>query len=99
MKHKLYTRLLSLALAVGLVIGMLPSAAAVDTVGAAIEPRLNENQFTVQYVDAQGNQIANTDTKTLSGEKDVSNYAKAIEGYDYSHAKVENTVVTKVGYN
>ncbi len=33
MKHKLYTRLLSLALAVGLVIGMLPSAAAVDTVG------------------------------------------------------------------
>lgn len=29
MKHKLYTRLLSLALAVGLVIGMLPSAAAV----------------------------------------------------------------------
>lgn len=33
MKHKLYNRLLSLALAVGLVIGMLPSAAAVDTVG------------------------------------------------------------------
>ena len=33
MKHKLYTRLLSLALAVGLVIGMLPCAAAVDTVG------------------------------------------------------------------
>lgn len=33
MKHKLYTRLLSLALAVGLVIGMLPSAAAVDAVG------------------------------------------------------------------
>lgn len=98
MKHKLYTRLLSLALAVGLVIGMLPSAAAVDTVGAAIEPRLNENQFTVQYVDAQGNQIANTDTKTLSGEKDVSNYAKAIEGYDYSYAKVGNTIVTGVRY-
>lgn len=35
MKHKLYTRLLSLALAVGLVIGMLPSAAAVDTVGGS----------------------------------------------------------------
>lgn len=33
MKHKLYNRLLSLALAVGLVIGMLPCAAAVDTVG------------------------------------------------------------------
>lgn len=38
MKHKLYTRLLSLALAVGLVIGMLPSAAAVDTVGDAGQP-------------------------------------------------------------
>lgn len=35
MKHKLYNRLLSLALAVGLVIGMLPSAAAVDTVGGS----------------------------------------------------------------
>lgn len=33
MKHKLYNRLLSLALAVGLVVGMLPGAAAVDTVG------------------------------------------------------------------
>lgn len=33
MKHKLYNRLLSLALAVGLVVGMLPCAAAVDTVG------------------------------------------------------------------
>lgn len=32
MKHKLYNRLLSLALAVGLVVGMLPGAAAVDTV-------------------------------------------------------------------
>ena len=38
MKHKLYTRLLSLALAVGLVIGMLPCAAAVDTVGDAGQP-------------------------------------------------------------
>lgn len=38
MKHKLYNRLLSLALAVGLVIGMLPSAAAVDTVGDAGQP-------------------------------------------------------------
>lgn len=42
MKHKLYTRLLSLALAVGLVIGMLPSAAAVDTVGDAGQPELPE---------------------------------------------------------
>ena len=40
MKHKLYTRLLSLALAVGLVIGTLPSAAAVDTVGDAGQPEL-----------------------------------------------------------
>lgn len=38
MKHKLYNRLLSLALAVGLVIGMLPCAAAVDTVGDAGQP-------------------------------------------------------------
>lgn len=38
MKHKMYNRLLSLALAVGLVIGMLPSAAAVDTVGDAGQP-------------------------------------------------------------
>ena len=98
MKHKLYTRLLSLALAVGLVIGMLPSAAAVDAVGDAIEPRLSANQFTVQYVDAQENQIANADIKNLSGTKNVSDYAKTIEGYEYSYAKIGNIVVTGVQY-
>lgn len=101
MKHKLYTRLLSLALAVGLVIGMLPSAAAVDTVGAAIEPRLSANQFTVQHVDAQGNQIADSDIKNLSrGENRNPNaYIKKIPGYNYSHAKVGNTVVTEIRYD
>lgn len=100
MKHKLYTRLLSLALAVGLVIGMLPSAAAVDTVGAAIEPRLNANQFTVQHVDTQGNEITDSDIKNLSaGQKRNPNaYIKNIPGYNYSHAKVGNSVVTEIRY-
>ena len=50
MKHKLYTRLLSLALAVGLVIGMLPSAAAVDTVGGT-QARNTPSVWSVSFTD------------------------------------------------
>lgn len=50
MKHKLYTRLLSLALAVGLVIGMLPSAAAVDTVGDT-QARNTPSVWSVSFTD------------------------------------------------
>ena len=49
MKHKLYTRLLSLALAVGLVIGMLPSAAAVDTVGGT-QARNTPSVWSVSFI-------------------------------------------------
>lgn len=50
MKHKLYNRLLSLALAVGLVIGMLPSAAAVDTVGGT-QARNTPSVWSVSFTD------------------------------------------------
>ena len=50
MKHKLYNRLLSLALAVGLVIGMLPSAAAVDTVGDT-QARNTPSVWSVSFTD------------------------------------------------
>lgn len=49
MKHKLYNRLLSLALAVGLVIGMLPSAAAVDTVGGT-QARNTPSVWSVSFI-------------------------------------------------
>lgn len=48
MKHKLYNRLLSLALAVGLVVGMLPCAAAVDTVGG-IQARNTPSVWSVSF--------------------------------------------------
>lgn len=75
MKHKLYTRLLSLALAVGLVIGMLPSAAAVDTVGDAGQPELKvsadnglEMQKTVEPVADTDDQFKITLEAWTTGE-------------------------------
>ena len=50
MKHKLYNRLLSLALAVGLVVGMLPCAAAVDTVGGT-QARNTPSVWSVSFTD------------------------------------------------
>ena len=82
MKHKLYTRLLSLALAVGLVIGMLPSAAAVDTVGdtqARNTPSVWSVSFTKKLIvgertttlsfkmyDTEGNPLTVTSSENLS---------------------------------
>ena len=75
MKHKLYNRLLSLALAVGLVIGMLPSAAAVDTVGDAGQPVLKvsadnglEMQKTVEPVADTDDQFKITLEAWTTGE-------------------------------
>lgn len=76
MKHKLYNRLLSLALAVGLVIGMLPSAAAVDTVGgSAGQAALNvsadnglEMQKTVEPVAGTDDQFKITLEAWTTGE-------------------------------
>ena len=82
MKHKLYTRLLSLALAVGLVIGMLPSASAVDTVGdtqARNTPSVWSVSFTKKLIvgertttlsfkmyDTEGNPLTVTSSENLS---------------------------------
>lgn len=64
MKHKLYTRLLSLALAVGLVIGMLPSAAAVDTVGGT-QARNTPSVWSVSFTKDLGWPVGGRET-TLS---------------------------------
>ena len=66
MKHKLYNRLLSLALAVGLVIGMLPCAAAVDTVGDAGQP-VTLDGSTIETPD--GLEISKTIVKDGDGYK------------------------------
>ena len=62
MKHKLYTRLLSLALAVGLVIGMLPSAAAVDTVGGT-QARNTPSVWSVSFIKDFGGLTGTKSTK------------------------------------
>ena len=73
MKHKLYTRLLSLALAVGLVIGMLPSAAAVDTVGGSAGQAVTLDDSTIQTPD--GLEIS----KTIINDED--GYKVQLEAY------------------
>ena len=62
MKHKLYNRLLSLALAVGLVIGMLPSAAAVDTVGGT-QARNTPSVWSVSFIKDFGGLTGTKSTK------------------------------------
>lgn len=105
MKHKLYNRLLSLALAVGLVIGMLPSAAAVDTVGGQTRDTaevytLGKNEFYVQYVDEAGDSIQNRNTKDIPRDtpRDPEYYAVEIPGYSYDHAEINNNTVTQIRY-
>lgn len=65
MKHKLYNRLLSLALAVGLVIGMLPSAAAVDTVGGT-QARNTPSVWSVSFTKKFGLLESSKKTTTLN---------------------------------
>ncbi len=96
MKHKLYTRLLSLALAVGLVIGMLPSAAAVDTVGGSAGQATNVETYTATTKDGvtvtatavpgvipEGAQL---EAETLNTDSEAYTEAKAaIDGEDITY--------------
>lgn len=82
MKHKLYTRLLSLALAVGLVIGMLPSAAAVDTVGGT--PGLNVGE----RLDAEGLETSKTVTPNEDGT-----YTVTLDAYATGDLQITDTHV------
>ena len=114
MKHKLYNRLLSLALALGLVVGMLPGmtfAGAVDTTAPQsqaeqiaepteepeandtlqVEPRVNTQSFTVQFVDGNRDSIEQSDRiYSLSGTSAVTIQAIAdsfgdISGYTFTN--------------
>lgn len=82
MKHKLYTRLLSLALAVGLVIGMLPSAAAVDTVGGTQGLNAGER------LDAEGLETSKTVTPNEDGT-----YTVTLDAYATGDLQITDTHV------
>lgn len=82
MKHKLYTRLLSLALAVGLVIGMLPSAAAVDTVGGTQGLNAGERW------DAEGLETSKTVTPNEDGT-----YTVTLDAYATGDLQITDTHV------
>ena len=88
MKHKLYNRLLSLALAVGLVIGMLPSAAAVDTVGA-----VGDVQSTVS--DVVDNEVSESTTSTLPQET-IEPDDSVVESIDEGASTTEEEVSVPV---
>ena len=108
MKHKLYTRLLSLALAVGLVIGMLPSAAAVDTVGDAGQPvtlgngdqvsfDLSVKLFSTNGVDLTSNREITIPVKNGEEVPVPGNYANDIqkieeEGNTYQYKYVSDSL-------
>ena len=82
MKRKLYNRLLSLALAVGLVIGMLPSAAAVDTVGGTQGLNAGER------LDAEGLETSKTVTPNEDGT-----YTVTLDAYATGDLQITDTVV------
>lgn len=82
MKHKLYNRLLSLALAVGLVIGMLPSAAAVDTVGGTQGLNAGERW------DAEGLETSKTVTPNEDGT-----YTVTLDAYATGDLQITDTHV------
>lgn len=88
MKHKLYNRLLSLALAVGLVIGMLPCAAAVDTVGA-----VGDVQSTVS--DVVDNEVSESTTSTLPQET-IEPDDSVVESIDEGASTTEEEVSVSV---
>ena len=104
MKHKLYNRLLSLALAVGLVIGMLPCAAAVDTVGAAgdvqstttesefdeaVEPYARSTTLTNVYYNLNGQESRGNSITIRSGRAIYFSDITPPNGYTFSKATVE----------
>ena len=113
MKHKLYTRLLSLALAVGLVIGMLPSAAAVDTVGdtqARNTPSVWSVSFTdevywqsrtvtlnFKMYDTEGNPLTVESPENLSLSYNVEETEKKYEIQDVLKQQGLNEIVTADG--
>lgn len=82
MKHKLYNRLLSLALAVGLVVGMLPGAAAVDTVDGT--PGLNVGE----RLDAEGLETSKTVTPNEDGT-----YTVTLDAYATGDLQITDTHV------